>query len=119
MFGLGVGATVVLLGILVGIIQYQGLEIDGVNKSVFSRDFPTWRGIAIFILYIWVLGFDVYFFEKYKISHRLILKFDDHHYSPSSYYFKIAGILTSIFMLTFLFYLLQISGVIKQKAFPE
>ena len=58
--GVGVGASLVVLGILIFIIKYMGLSIE--NTSVFARDFPTWRGIAIFILYIWVLGFDLYCF---------------------------------------------------------
>jgi hypothetical protein len=58
--GFGVGASIVVLGTLIFIILYQKLSVE--NTSVFARDFPTWRGIAIFILYNWVLGFNLYFF---------------------------------------------------------
>lgn len=58
--GVGVGASIVVLGTLIFIILYQGLDVE--NNSVFARDFPAWRGVGIFILYIWVLGFDLYCF---------------------------------------------------------
>lgn len=107
------GATTILLGTLLFIIIYQNLSLENTSLA-FSRDFPTWRGIAIFILYIWLLGFDVYCFEKYKISHRLIFKFNDHHYSTSSSVFKIAGFFTVIFMVLFLIYLLFVARIIKE-----
>jgi hypothetical protein len=80
--GMGVGASIVVLGVMWFIMEYQGFSIE--NNSVFARDFPTWRGVAIYILYIWVLGFDLYCFETYKISHRLTFHFNDHHYSTSA-----------------------------------
>ena len=55
------GATFVLMGTLVFIIQYENLSIEN-SSAAFARDFPTWRGVAIFILYIWILGLDVYCF---------------------------------------------------------
>lgn len=80
--GIGIGASFIVLGALIFIIVYTGQSVE--TNTVFSRDFPTWRGIGIFILYIWVLGFNLYCFERYKISHRLIFKFNDHHYSTSA-----------------------------------
>jgi hypothetical protein len=112
LFGVGVGATILLLAILIFIINYQDLSIEN-TSAAFARDFPTWRGVAIFILYIWILGFDVYMFEKYKISHRLIFQFNDHHYSTSSSIFKIAGFFTAIFMILFLIYLLFITNIVS------
>lgn len=101
-----------LMGTLVFIIQYENLSIEN-SSAAFSRDFPTWRGVAIFILYFWILGMDVYCFEKYKISHRLIFNFNDHHYSSSSSVFKIAGFFTSLFMVNFMVYLLFVSKIIS------
>lgn len=109
-FGLWVGISISLLAVLIFIIVYDNLSIE--NTSVFSRDFPTWRGIAIFILYIWVLGFNIFMYEKYKISHRLIFKFHDHHYSTSTDIFKVAGSFTTLYLTLFLFYLLQITNII-------
>lgn len=111
--GFGVGASLIVLGILIFIIQYKNLNVE--NNSVFARDFPVWRGIGIFILYIWVLAFDLYFFEKYKISHRLTFHFNDHHYSTSAEIFKLAGVYTTIFLAGFLIYLLAISEIFTIK----
>jgi hypothetical protein len=83
------------------------------NDKNFARDFPTWRGISIFIFYIWVLGFNIYMYEEYKITHRLILKFDDHHYSTSVNIFKFAGLHTSIFLILFLLYILGLTGLVS------
>lgn len=58
--GMGIGASIVVFGIMWFIMEYQGFSIE--NNSVFARDFPTWRGVAIYILYIWVIGFDIYCF---------------------------------------------------------
>lgn len=100
----------VVLGILVFIILYKHLNVE--NDSIFARDFPTWRGAAVFILYIWVLGFNLYCFETYKISHRLIFKFTDHHYSTSAHIFRFAGIFTTLFLILFLIYLLKLTAII-------
>jgi flagellar biosynthesis protein FlhB len=102
------------LGTLI-FITYENLSIEN-NSAAFSRDFPTWRGIALFILYIWILGFDVYCFERYKISHRLIFTFNDHHYSSSSSVFKIAGFYTALFMVIFLLYLLLVTNIIVNQS---
>jgi hypothetical protein len=67
--------------------------------------------MAILILYIWVLGFDLYCFERYKISHRLTFRFNDHHYSTSAQIMRLAGIFTAIYLGVFLIYLLCISKV--------
>ena len=112
LFGLGVGATIMVIGTLIFIIRYSNLNIE--SDAIFSRDFPTWRGAAIFTLYIWVLGFNLFCFEKYKISHRLIFKFNDHHFSNSTYLFRLAGLFTMLFMVTFLIYLLQIVKIINR-----
>ena len=101
-----------VIGTLIFIIRYSNLNIE--SDAIFSRDFPTWRGAAIFTLYIWVLGFNLFCFEKYKISHRLIFKFNDHHFSNSTYLFRLAGLFTMLFMVTFLIYLLQIAKIINR-----
>jgi hypothetical protein len=50
-------------------------------------------------------------FEGYKITHRLIFKYNDHHYSTSVDIFKIAGIHTSIFLILFLLYILKLTKI--------
>lgn len=59
-FGGWVGVIVTVIIVLIIILAYSGISIE--TDPTFNRDFPTWRGIAFFIFYIWILGFDVYNF---------------------------------------------------------
>jgi hypothetical protein len=68
MVGIWIGLTLSIMIVLIVIIEVNNLSID--NESKFSRDFPTWRGIAIWIFYVWMMGFDIYIFEKYQIRYR-------------------------------------------------
>ena len=51
---------VTVIVILIVILAVNNLSIE--TDPVFNRDFPTWRGIAFFIFYIWILGFNTYMF---------------------------------------------------------
>ena len=94
---------------LIIVLKINNLDFEMDTK--FSRDFPTWRGLGIFIFYIWILGFDIYMFEEYKITHRLIFKFNDHHYSTSVTIFKFAGLHTSIFLISYLLYIIWLTNI--------
>ena len=89
------------------------------QDSTFARDFPTWRGIAIFIFYIWILGFNIYMYEEYKLTHRMIFHFNDLHYSRAVTIFRIAGIQTSIFLVLFLLYILDLANIYTMNNFGE
>lgn len=58
---------------MVILLSYKGLEVQ--QDPIFNRDFPIWRGIAFVILYIWILGYNINFYEKFKISYHIILDF--------------------------------------------
>ena len=58
-------------------------------------------------------------FEEYKITHRTIFIFDDHHYSTSVSMFKIAGFHTSLFLILFLLYVLKLTNVFALGGFNE
>jgi|688.fasta_scaffold1809121_1 hypothetical protein len=60
--GVAVGASIIVLGTLIYIIVIKNIYDNSDSKNNFQTDFPTWRGISIFILYVWVLGFNLYFF---------------------------------------------------------
>ena len=109
LLGLWIGVSLSLLIFLIVLISINNISLTSDNK--FSRDFPVWRGIAIFIFYVWILGFDIYMYEEYKITHKLIFKFNDHHYSKAIEIFKFAGLHTSIFLILFLLYILDLTGI--------
>lgn len=82
-------------------------------NTVFNKDFTLWRGISIFIFYIWILGVDFAYFEKYKISHRIILKNNYPKYPVSTDLFTIGGVFSIIFIIVFTIYALQIAGILE------
>jgi len=42
------------------LLAYQNKGVE--TNPIFNRDFPTWRGIAFVIFYIWVIGINVFCF---------------------------------------------------------
>lgn len=85
---------------------------------IFNRDFPTWRGIAYIIFYLWILGLNVHIFENFSISHRNILDFNEHHYETSTGIFKITGFLSTVFAGMFTLYALTIADIVTLGALP-
>ena len=68
----------IMIGIFFGVCIFVGLILGYLKNQVqtdpiFNVDFGTWRGSALFILYIWSLGVNLRHFEKHNISHRTIL----------------------------------------------
>ena len=59
-FGGWVGVIFTVIVLLIIILAFRNISIE--TSPAFNRDFPTWRGIAFFIFYIWILGFDTYQF---------------------------------------------------------
>lgn len=98
------------------LLVYEKKSVE--TDPVFNRDFPTWRGIAYIIFYIWVLGLNVLCFEHFMISHPIILDFNDHHVEPSTEIFKIAGLLSTVFAALFTIYALQVASVVSLGKFP-
>lgn len=89
------------------------------QDPLFNRDFPVWRGMAFIILYIWVLGFNAYYFQEYRISPHVILDYTDHHRITYTKLFNIAGFFSTLFSLLFCLYALSISKIINFGQFPE
>lgn len=99
------------------LLTEKGIKVQ--DDPIFNRDFPVWRGIAYIIMYIWVFGYIIHFFEKYKISHHILLDFEDHNHANSTHIFNIAGIFTFIYCVLFAIYALSLSDYIKFNIFPE
>lgn len=107
-------AVIVFMSLL---IIYRGQSVD--QDPIFNRDFPIWRGIAYIILYIWVFGFNIYYFQAYRISYHIILDYVEHHRASYTNIFNIAGIFSAIFSIFFALYVLAISGIISLGEFPS
>lgn len=102
---------------MIVIIQINNLSIA--NQSQFSRDFPTWRGIAIWIFYVWMLGFDIYIFQRFKIKYRQIFNIKPNHYPEAVNIYRMAGFHSSMYVIVFLFYVLDIAGIYSIPGFSE
>lgn len=58
--GLSVGialAIVIFLGIIMGYLR-NDIHTD----PIFNTDFPTWRGISLFIIYSYLIGVNLHHF---------------------------------------------------------
>ena len=77
--------------ILISIIVLASNGLISLQDEGFKNDFALFRGIAIFIFYLWILALNVYGWEKNNIDYRHILKFNPFHYSsyPKVSYFYI------------------------------
>jgi hypothetical protein len=63
------------------------------------------RGIGIFIFYLWGMAFNVFIFNKFRISYRKILEYG-HHYSTAFIIMKRAAFYTFIYIFMFVLYLI-------------
>jgi hypothetical protein len=55
---------------------------------------------------------DLSYFEKYKVSFRIIFKDNYPKHPISTDLFRVAGIFSIIFIITFTIYSLQIAGIL-------
>lgn len=58
---MGIGVGLSLIGIIIALEQL-GVQSSQQLVDEFTRDFPVWRGISLFIIYMWVLAINVYLF---------------------------------------------------------
>lgn len=96
--------------IMVNVVNDIGI---GTN-SVFTNNFPVWRGACQVIFYIWVLGLNIWFYEKTQINYKLIFFTDDMYNLPNSkFYFEMASIFSFVYLLLFMVFMLEIIGIIN------
>lgn len=89
------------------------------GDPIFNRDFPTWRGIALFVFYIWSLGINTHHYERHNISHRTILENTQTKYPTSTNLYKFAGFFSAILVVVFTLYVLDIADIIKLQINPQ
>ena len=77
-------------------------NLDYVTKRS-DQVLVMFRGIFLFILYQWLLGWNVYGWNKYNVNYKLIFKFN-YHYSSLVDILKRASIFTFIYILSFSYY---------------
>lgn len=102
-FGLFLGIALILIFLICLLAWYGDLDVD--DDALFKDVFPMFRGIGAFILYIWLLAWNVYGFTTANINYKLILGFN-HHFSQISEILKRAAFFTMLFLLMFLWYII-------------
>ena len=102
------GFFIGLLFFILAFIIFLGYnyEIDMDKDSDFKSLFPMFRGFFIVCLYWWILGLNVYFWNKYNISYTVIFNFDN-HFSTVIEICKRAAFFTFILLTTILIYIIQ------------
>lgn len=109
MFGLGNGISITLVFVAV-LVFYQG-ELGALDGR-FVRDFHVWRGVGYLVLYLWAFSLDIAVFEKFKINYQLLFGFMK--MTPrSSFALTFASTFTLIYMVLFVFYLLDFTNLIN------
>jgi len=100
-FGLFLGIAIFLIFLILILTVFGGLDVD--SDALFRDVFPMFRGIAAFILYIWLLAWNVYGWTKANINYKLIFGFN-YHFSQVSEILKRASFFTMLFLFMFLWY---------------
>ena len=75
-FNLGIvmGGIIFMLALVLMFKEYNGIELS--NNTIFTQRFPVWRGASYVMVYLWVLGLNVAFYESSQINYKLIFHFD-------------------------------------------
>ena len=60
LFGGWVGICLTVIVMLIIVLELSDVSVE--KDPIFSRDFPTWRGIAYFIFYMWIISLNTYLF---------------------------------------------------------
>ena len=84
-FGLFLGFAVLSLLLIIVLVANGGYQLEDVQ---FKYIFPLFRGIAIFIAYVWLFAWNVYGWDKYHINYKLMFGFK-YHYSRFTEVLKI------------------------------
>ena len=74
-FGIFLGFAASLLGVIILLLVDNRLSLE---NERFSQDFPIFRGIALFIIYIWTIAWNIYGWTQWNVNYKLILGFNYH-----------------------------------------
>ena len=85
-------------------------DIDMDRDPDFKSIFPMFRGFFIVCLYWWILGFNVYFWNKSNISYKVIFKFDN-HFSTVIEICKRASFFTFLLFASTLIYIIKRANI--------
>ncbi|MCQ2820424.1 MAG: hypothetical protein MJ252_24430 [archaeon] len=107
------------LGLFIGLLLFQffciglicfnyNLDID--TDSELSSVFPMFRAFGTICLYWWVIGFNVYVWNKGSISYKIMFQFSN-HYSEVIAIYKRAAFFSFVLMSVILLYMLDRANI--------
>ena len=102
-FGFFCGILVILLILCILIMKYFKIDMD--DDAEFKTIFPMFRGYFILCMYFWLLGLNVYAWNKAHINYKLCFAFKN-HYSDVISIFKRAAVFSTVNVLTILCYMI-------------
>lgn len=99
-----IGCSLILLIVII----FMGLDgdIDPDDNETFKYIFPMFRGAAFVIIYIWLLGWNVYVWTRYHVNYKRIFKFN-YHFSSVREILKRGMMFSSIFLICFIWYIIM------------
>lgn len=102
-FGFFVGLLMILIILCLLIAGHFKIDMD--DDAEFKTIFPIFRGFSIICFYFWLLGINVYAWNKAHINYRLCFSFKN-HYSDVISIFKRAALFSTVFVLMILCYMI-------------
>jgi hypothetical protein len=102
-FGFFVGILLVLLILCILIARYYDIDMD--DDAEFKTIFPMFRGFLILCMYLWLLGLNVYAWNKAHVNYKLCFQFKN-HYSDTISIFKRAALFSTVLVCMILCYMI-------------
>lgn len=102
-FGIYIGFIIMIILLIFIISSHFNIDTD--TDFEYFLLFPIFRGVLLICTYIWLWGLNVYYWNKNGINFKLVLQFDEHYSELPTILQRAAG-LTTIVLLSLLYYLL-------------
>ncbi len=108
--GLYAGMSLVAILAVCLLLAFDLVHIVEKDERVDSMKyvFPMFRGVGLFIFYLWGMAWNVLVFNKFRISYRRILEYG-HHYSTAFIIMKRAAFFTLLFFSMLMLYFIGAS----------
>lgn len=108
--GLYTGMSIIAIIAVCLLLTFRLVNIVEDDNRIDSMKyiFPMFRGVGLFIFYLWGMAFNVLVFNKFRISYRRILEYG-HHYSTASIIMKRAAFFTLLFFSMLMVYFIGAS----------
>lgn len=107
-FFMGIGFVLLLMIIL--LIYNEGLDPDSDNQAqrMFKYQFPIFRGFLFIVLYLALLAFNVYGWLRNHLNYRGVFGLYKHYSSPAVILKRVL-FFSSLWLLTFLVFLIYVT----------